>query len=65
MFSFHRLRGTGLLDTLRNSTVPGGKNRRMCGDNVHAEGGKFAYILHLVLGCWVLGVIIFFSLLAR
>jgi len=58
VFSFHRFRGTEVLDTSRPSTVLGGKNRRMYGDNAYAEGRKVAYCFQMALGCWVLGVII-------
>jgi hypothetical protein len=58
VFSFHRLRGKGFLDTSHTSTVLGGKNRRMYGDNAYTAGRKVAYSFQLALGCWVLCMII-------
>ena len=34
-----------------------GKHRRMFGDITYFKGGKVPYILQLVVGCWMLGVI--------
>jgi hypothetical protein len=45
MSSFHRVRGTGFLDTPRPLTEMGGKNRWMYGYNAYAEGRKVAYFL--------------------